>query len=70
MGWLMRLERRHRRHPEVGAPDRMRGNLNVLDFELAATIARITALDTGTTLFFDHRDPQQVSRLGKRRVDC
>lgn len=48
----------------------MRGNLNVLDFELAATIARITALDTGTTLFFDHRDPQQVSRLGKRRVDC
>jgi hypothetical protein len=26
-------------------------------------------LDTDTTLFFDNRDPQEVSRLGKRRVD-
>jgi 2,5-diketo-D-gluconate reductase A len=32
-------------------------------------MARIAAMDTGETLFFDHRDPQEVSRLGKRRFD-
>jgi len=26
-------------------------------------------MDTGTTLFFDHRDPEWVSRLGNNRVD-
>ena len=28
---------------------------------------RITALDTATTQFFDHRDPEWVSRLNDRR---
>jgi 2,5-diketo-D-gluconate reductase A len=32
-------------------------------------MARIAALDTGTSLFFDHRDPTQVSRLGTARID-
>jgi 2,5-diketo-D-gluconate reductase A len=27
----------------------------------------ITAMDTGTTLYFDHRDPAMVSRLNGRR---
>ena len=48
----------------------MRENLDVFDFELSGDeIARIAAMDTGTTLFFDHRDPEEVSRLGRRRVD-
>ena len=29
----------------------------------------IAAMDTGTSLFFDYRDPDQVSRLGTARLD-
>jgi hypothetical protein len=32
-------------------------------------MTRIAAMDTGTTLFFDHRDPEWVSRLGAARGD-
>jgi len=32
-------------------------------------MARIAGLDTGGTLFFDHRDPERVTRLATRRVD-
>jgi 2,5-diketo-D-gluconate reductase A len=46
------------------------GVFDVFDFELTdQEMARMAAMDTDTTLFFDHRDPQEVSRLGKRRVD-
>jgi hypothetical protein len=39
------------------------------DFDLTDDeMARIAALDTGTSLFFDHRDPAQVSRLGTARI--
>jgi 2,5-diketo-D-gluconate reductase A len=49
--------------------DRMRENRDVFDFELTDDeMTRITGLDTGTTLFFDHRDPHEVSRLGTGRV--
>jgi 2,5-diketo-D-gluconate reductase A len=45
-------------------------NIDVFDFELAdAEMARIAAMDTGTTLFFDHADPEWVSRLNGVRVD-
>jgi 2,5-diketo-D-gluconate reductase A len=32
-------------------------------------MARIAAMDTGESLFFDHRDPAMVSQLGAMRVD-
>jgi 2,5-diketo-D-gluconate reductase A len=51
-------------------PERMAENLEILDFELGdAEVARIATLDTGTSVFFDHRDPAMVTRLVGRRVD-
>jgi diketogulonate reductase-like aldo/keto reductase len=48
----------------------MAENLNVFDFALTDDeMAPIAALDTGTSLFFDHHDPEMVSQLGSRRVD-
>lgn len=48
----------------------MRENLDIFDFQLTdEQMTRIAALDTGESLFFDHRDPEAVSRLGNRRVD-
>ena len=36
----------------------MRENIDVFDFELTDDeMARIAAMDTGATLFFDHADP-------------
>ena len=36
----------------------MRENIDVFDFELTDDeMARIAAIDTGATLFFDHADP-------------
>jgi 2,5-diketo-D-gluconate reductase A len=50
--------------------DRMTANLDVFDFELTGDqMAHIAALDTGASLYFDHRDPAMVSRLGTRRID-
>jgi 2,5-diketo-D-gluconate reductase A len=48
----------------------MRENFDVFDFELTDDeMGRIAALDGGESLFFDHRDPAMVSRLGTMRVD-
>jgi diketogulonate reductase-like aldo/keto reductase len=49
---------------------RMVENFNVLDFELGADeLAAIATLDTGTSSFFDHRDPEKVKWLGTRVLD-
>lgn len=51
--------------PKSTKPERMTENIDIFDFSLSnAEMDRITGLDTGSTLFFDHRDPAVVSRLG------
>jgi 2,5-diketo-D-gluconate reductase A len=48
----------------------MAQNIDIFDFQLTGDqMTTIAAMDTGTSLFFDHRDPDQVSRLGTARLD-
>ena len=50
--------------------ERMIENISVLDFELSTQdMTAITTLDTKTSSFFDHRDPQMVKWLGERKLD-
>ncbi|MEV6143364.1 aldo/keto reductase [Streptomyces sp. NPDC051992] len=49
---------------------RMAENIDVFDFRLSdEQMARIATLDTGSSLFFDHHDPEIVTWLAKRRLD-
>jgi 2,5-diketo-D-gluconate reductase A len=55
--------------PKSVHPDRMAQNLDVFDFTLTDDeMTRIAALDTGASLFFDHRDPAMVSAIGNRPI--
>ena len=50
--------------------ERMSENLDVLNFQLTAEeMNSIENLDTSTSSFFDHRDPEKVKWLGERRLD-
>jgi 2,5-diketo-D-gluconate reductase A len=50
--------------------DRMLENISVFDFELSVEdMAAITILDTKTSSFFDHRNPEMVKWLGNRKLD-
>jgi 2,5-diketo-D-gluconate reductase A len=54
--------------PKSVRRDRIEQNLDVFDFTLTdAEMAQIATMDTGTSLFFDHRDPAMVSWLNSRR---
>jgi diketogulonate reductase-like aldo/keto reductase len=49
--------------------ERMLENISVFDFELSAQdLAAIATLDTKTSSFFDHRDPEMVKWLGERKL--
>ncbi|MFF7889164.1 aldo/keto reductase, partial [Streptomyces sp. NPDC020794] len=55
--------------PKSVRADRMAENIDVFDFELTDDqMASIADLDTGKSLFFDHRDPAMVSRLAGLRI--
>jgi 2,5-diketo-D-gluconate reductase A len=50
--------------------ERMIENISVFDFELSTEdMAAITTLDTKTSSFFDHRNPEMVKWLGNRKLD-
>lgn len=50
--------------------ERMIENIHVFDFELSAEdITAMTTLDTKTSSFFDHRNPEMVKWLGNRKLD-
>ena len=55
--------------PKSVRRDRMEQNLDVFDFELTdEEMTRIAGMDTGTSLFFDHRNPAMVELIGTRPI--
>ena len=53
--------------PKSVRPERMAENLDIFDFQLTSDeMSQIATLDTGASLFFDHRDPAMVSWLNSR----
>jgi 2,5-diketo-D-gluconate reductase A len=50
--------------------ERMIENISVFDFDInGEDVAAITTLDTKTSSFFDHRNPEMVKWLGNRKLD-
>jgi 2,5-diketo-D-gluconate reductase A len=54
--------------PKSVRRERMEQNLDVFDFSLTdEDMSRIATMETGASLFFDHRDPAMVSWLNSRK---